>query len=628
MLAAEDTVPASSSAASTQPTTFKDYGLEQLMDLEVTSVTRSPEKLSETASAIQVISGEDIQHSGASTLPEALRLAPNLQVAQVNASQWAISARGFDNVLSDKLLVMIDGRTVYTPLYAGVFWDVQNVMLEDVERIEVVSGPGGTLWGANAMNGVINVISKSSKDTQGLYSTFSSGSTVKDSGAIRYGGQLDHDLSFRVYGERFDLAHTDLLNGSDAHDNWYMNQGGFRMDWDPDVDSVTVQGDAYDGRPDPDGNSPVTAKGGNVIAKWKRPLSETADFQLQYYYDWTWRDFNNGFTERVNTDDVDFQNRFQFTPFQEITWGAGYRLMDDTEADLPLFGFHPSQLDLHLYSGFVQDEITLWKKYLKLTVGSKFEHNDYTGYDAEPSGRLSWTPSERMTFWGAVSRAVRTPSRTDRDFSVSLTPTLPLLEGDSSFESEKLRAFELGWRAEPTHEISLSLSTFYNEYTDIRSATPGPPPFGIPITLANAVQGNTYGAEASATAQLLPWWQMRGGYTFLKKRLEVKPGGVDANNATAESDDPEHQFLIQSSLDVTRTVRFDSILRYVAALPNPYVRSYFGLNLQVSYQPTPHLELALVGKDLLRKEHQEFVPSSPAPREIPRSFYANATVRW
>jgi iron complex outermembrane receptor protein len=619
---AEDTSP------NDDLSSLKRMGLSELMRIEVTSVSKSPEDLFEAASAIQVVTGNDIQRSGAATLPDALRLAPNLEVAQVNASQYAISARGFDNVLSNKLLVMIDGRSVYTPLYAGVFWDVQNVLLEDVDRIEVISGPGGTLWGANAVNGVINIISKDSKDTQGIYASASAGTTLKDFGAARYGSKLSDDLYFRVYGERFDLGSTNLLNGQDAHDNYYMDQSGFRMDWEPTLSTVTLQGDLYDGRPDPDGNSPVTAKGGNIVGRWKLPFSSSSDMQLQLYYDWTLRNFNNGFVERVGTYDADWQHRFALGPGQEVIWGLGYRLMDDVESDLPLFGFQPAQKYLHLSSAFVQDEITIVKNILRLTIGSKFEHNDYTGFDAQPSGRLAWTPNERTTVWGAISRGVRTPSRIERDFAVSLAPGVPLLEGDNGFISEKVRAYEVGWRLRPVRECSLSLSTFYNQYTDLRSATPGPPPFGIPITIGNSDQGNSFGAEFSADAQLAYCWQMRGGYTLFKKHLEVRAGSQDLNNATAESDDPEQEFVIQSSLDITSDIRADTVVRYVQALSNPYVPYYIGLDIRGTYRVTEKIELSIVGQNLLKKNHQEFVPSSPAPREIPRSMYGNATLRW
>jgi iron complex outermembrane receptor protein len=392
--------------------------VEELMDVEVTSVSRRPEKLTEAASAIQVITGEDIRRSGANSIPEALRLAPNLQVAQVNSSQWAVSSRGFNNVLSNKLLVMIDGRTVYTPLYAGVFWDVQDALLEDIDRIEVVSGPGGTLWGANAVNGVINIITKSAKDTQGFFMEAGAGTESNGFGSMRYGGQLSPGLYYRVYGKGFNRDELVVADGSDAGDGWDMGQGGFRLDWEPNQDDVlTLQSDFYDSKPNPEAASdPVVAMGGNILGRWTHKISDDSDFQVQFYYDRTRRDFNDEFTENLDTYDFDAQHRFQIGDRQEIIWGLGYRRMDDSVANLELLGFDPGNKTLSLYSAFIQDEITLIEDRLRLTLGSKFEHNEYTGFEVQPSGRLAWTPSTEHTVWAAVSRAVRTPSRIDRDF--------------------------------------------------------------------------------------------------------------------------------------------------------------------------------------------------------------------
>ncbi len=608
--------------------TFRDLSLEDLMNIEVTSVSRHPEKLSDAPSAIQVITGDDIANSGALTLPEALRLAPNLNVAQVNASQWAISARGFDGVLANKLLVMIDGRTVYSPLYGGVFWDVQNVMLADVDRIEVVSGPGGTLWGANAVNGVINVVSKSAEDTQGVFASAEYGSGMRDSAEIRYGGKLADDLYYRIYAERFDDNGALNTNGSNVNDYWFMSQGGFRLDYIPSGNDLTLQGDAYAGRPDPGGGTPVSADGGNVLGRWTSTFSKTADMRFQAYYDQTLRNFDNGFSERLVTWDADFQNRFGLCSWQEVTWGAGYRLMNDKETDLALFGFTPSHMVLQLPSAFLQDEISIVPDRLRLTLGSKIEHNSYTGIEYEPSGRLAWTPMAGETIWAAISKAVRTPDRTDTDFSVGLTPTLALLQGSSDFSTENLVAYELGWRSQFEDRFSLSVSTFYNRYNDILSTEPGPPPFGIPITFANGVAGDTYGVEFATTFRLAEWWYLRGGYTVLKKHLYVKSGNIDSGNASADSDDPNQQAQIQSAITLPHHIAFGSVLRYVESLPNPHVPSYFGLDLRLAYQPTEHWEFSLVGQDLLNYSHPEFVPGSPAPTDIKRSFYGAVTLRW
>ncbi len=542
------------------PNEIKKLSMEELMDIdiEVTSVSKRPEKLRESASAIQVITQEDIRSSGATNLPEALRLATNLQVAQVNSSQWAISARGFNNVLSNKLLVMIDGRVVYTPMYAGVFWDVQTVLLENVERIEVISGPGGTLWGANAVNGVINIITKNSKDTKGLLAEGLVGTEFRIAN-VRYGMQLRENLTFRIHGTAFKRNNTifnDTLNpGTNSpdslnpRDSWTMAQGGFRLDWTATKkDQVALIANYYDGMPDPDGGKPVQAMGGNMIARWNHSISERSDYQLQVYFDQTWRDFRNGFAENLRTYDLDWQHRFQIGKRQEIVWGTGARLMDHKVDTLELFGFIPPRKTLHIFSAFLQDKITVIRERLYFTIGSKFEHNNYTGFLYQPSGRIAWTPGKRQTIWAAVSRAVRTPSRIDREFQVSLFPGFPLIQGDSSFKAEELLAYELGWRIQPAQKFLISLSTFFNVYDNLRTAEPGLPPFGYPITFGNGLKGETYGLELYTNCELTKWWYLRGGYTFLKKNLWLKPDSEDLNGATAESNDPAHQFLIQSTL--------------------------------------------------------------------------------
>ncbi len=606
---------------------LKKLSLKQLMNIEVTSVSKHAEKLEEVASAVQVITQEDIRNSGAKTLPEVLRLAANLQVAQVNSSQWAISARGFDNVLANKLLVLIDGRTVYTPLYAGVYWDVQNVLLEEVDRIEVISGPGGTLWGANAVNGVINIITKSSKDTKGLLVEGAAGSNLPGLGSIRYGGNLGNKVSYRVYGTGSKLGSTLDTNGRKVKDEWPMLQGGFRLDWDAsEKDKVSLQSNIYHGKPNPDGdNTPVSARGDNILVRWNHAISVKSDFQFQAYYDHTFRNFNNGFTEDLKTYDADWQNRYQLGRRNELTYGADFRFMDHRVTNLQLFAFLPGHKTLYLYSAFLQDKITLIKDKLHLTVGSKLEHNSYTGFEYQPNGRLFWTPKENQTIWAAVSRAVRTPSRIDRDFNLFLTPAITFISGNDNFVSEKMIAYEFGWRTQPIKTISLSLSSFYNVYDDIRSAEPGPPPYGIPVTFGNGVKGNSYGAELAVTSQVTNWWQLKGGYTFLKKDLSVKPGSKDSNKGSAESDDPENQLLIQSRITIPGSIELGTVIRYVDKLPMPSVPSYLGLDARIGWKVNKALELSIMGDNLLYSHHREFIPSSPSPREIERSIYGKFT---
>jgi iron complex outermembrane receptor protein len=608
------------------PGALKRLTLEQLMDVEVTSVSRRPEKLSTTASAIQIITGDDIRRSGASSIPEALRLAPNLQVAQVSSSQWAVSARGFNNTLANKLLVLIDGRTIYTPLYAGVFWDVQNLPLDAVDRIEVVSGPGGTLWGANAVNGVINIITKPAKDTQGLLVEGGAGTELHGFGAVRYGGRSASGLAYRLYGHGFGRGSTVRADGTDPRDSWGMGQGGVRLDWNGGkADAFSVQSDYYDGRPDTDGRGRTVARGGNALGRWTRTLSEESDLQLQVYYDRSWRDFGIGLTEDLTTYDLDGQHRFQLGRRQEVVWGLTARLMvDDTESDTSL-AFLPANRTLQLYGGFVQDEIALSGDRLRLSLGSKFEHNSSTGFEVQPSVRLAWTPASRHTVWGAVSRAVRTPSRIDRDFFLFVAPSVPILAG-SDIQSEKLIAYELGWRAQARPRLSLSVSTFYNDYDDLRTVEPGPPPAGIPFTLGNGLRGHAYGVELATVYQVSDRVRLRGGYTFLKKKLSLKPGSADPNGGRGEGNDPEHQFLIQSSADLPGQLELDAVFRFVDALPDPRVPSYADLDLRLGWKAAEHLELAVVGQNLLHGKHIEF-NSSPSAREVQRGVYGRITWR-
>ncbi len=605
--------------------------LEDLMNIKVTSVSKNSEKLEEAASAIQVITQADIHNSGAKTLPEALRLASNLQVAQVNSSQWAISARGFNNVLANKLLVLINGRAVYTPMYAGVFWDVQNVLLEDIDRIEVISGPGGALWGSNAVNGVINVITKSSKDTKGFYAEAGAGSNLPGTASLRYGGKLNDKITYRMFGAGFHLGNTQLTNGSKANDEWTMGRAGLRMDWDvTPKDLITFEGSIYSGRPNPDGNdTSIIARGDNLTVRWSHSASARSDFQLQFYYDHTLRNFGNGFKEVLKTYDIDWQNRIALSDRHEVTYGANFRIMDHNVTNLPLFGFFPGRKDLYLYSAFAQDKIALIKDRLRFTIGAKIEHNSYTDFEFQPNARLAFTPTKKQTIWAAVSQAVRTPSRIDRDFAAFLAPGLAFIRGDSNFVSETLTAYELGWRIQPSKNLSVSASSFYNVYDNIRSAEPGPiPPFNIPITFGNGVKGASYGIELSGIYQLTSWWNLKGGYTFFKKDLSLKSGSKDANNATAESDDPQHQFVIQSKVILPARFEFGTVIRYIDKLPKPYVPSYFGLDLRVGWRLGKAIELNLVAQNLLDKYHSEFIPASPSAREIERSIYGKVTCRF
>jgi iron complex outermembrane recepter protein len=409
---------------------LKDMSIDELMDLQVTSVSKQPQKLLQAPAAIQVITSDEIRRSGATSIPEALRLADNLEVAQINSHDWAISARGFNANLANKLLVLIDGRAVYTPLYGGVLWNVQDYVLADIDRIEVISGPGGTLWGANAVNGVINIITKGAQDTQGAYAQATGGNELEEQAAARYGGQVSDGTYLRVYGKY--TGHGDEIAGTDvsADDAWHMGRGGFRLDAQPTGrEQFTVQGDFYDGTEDSGGIGDVHLSGGNILGRWTRTLQDDSSMSLQLYYDHTHLSqplaasppapFYSGFpaaslTDDLDTYDVDFQYHFGWGARQKIVWGLGYRATHEVDEDISVVRFLPPVLDQSLYNGFLQDEIMLAGN-LYLTLGSKLEHNDYTGYEVEPSARLQWNLDPKSLIWAAVSRAVRTPSRYDHD---------------------------------------------------------------------------------------------------------------------------------------------------------------------------------------------------------------------
>jgi iron complex outermembrane receptor protein len=626
---------------------LKQLNVEDLMNVEVTSVARHPEKLLQAASAIQVITQDDIRRSGATSIAEALRLADNLQVAQKNSHDWAISARGFNTALGNKLLVMIDGRTVYTPLYSGVFWDEQDYLLEDIDRIEVISGPGGALWGANAVNGVINIITKSAKDTQGAYVDAGAGSQPRDFAGARYGGSLGADTGFRVYGKYFDRGDEVLANGASAADSWHQGRTGFRIDSEASAhDKLTLQGDLYDGRENVQTGGVSDTSGENILGRWSRVLSDESNFSLQSYLDQThWTDPAPPLTlaglqfapagllqDDLTTYDVDFQHRFQVGSVNRVVWGLGFRRTHDEVVNAPALGFLPAVLNQNLYSAFVQDEFALQKN-VSFTLGTKLEHNDYTGFEVEPDARLSWSLSSNQALWTAVSRAVRTPSRIDHDLSEGTPPYLVLLEGGSDFVSETVIAYELGYRAQLSSKFTASVSSFYNQYNDVRSTsfTPGTI---LPLYFANNLQGNTHGLEFSGNYQVSEAWALHGGYTWLSEHLWVKPGETDLNDALNETADPEHQFSLRSSLNLPRHAEWDAALRWVdtlhtnnGATPGT-VPSYFELNTRLAWHAGERLELSLTGENLLHNRHPEYGFPEPTRVEIERSVYGKIAWRY
>lgn len=594
---------------------LKSLSLEDLMDIEVISISMQPEKLNIVASAVQVITNREIKRSGVTRLPEALRLASNLQIAQSNSHDWAITARGFNGlpssggILANKLLVMIDGRSIYNPLFGGVYWDVQNVLLEDVDRIEVVSGPGGTLWGANAVNGVINIITKSAKETQGLFVSGGGGSFLKSFGQIRYGFQVDSILYVRTYGQYFNQTNTKLKDETSTMDAWDFLQGGFRMDYYPSAkNTLTLQGDLYESSEN-DSVRLANTDGQNVLARFSHVRSENSDVRVQFYYDRTWRktpNSTNKFYYELNTYDVDLQYRFPLGDRQSILVGANYRHQKDKTPN----SLNPSDREMPVYSGFVQDEISIGSK-AKFTIGSKFLDNVFSGFEIQPGIRLSYVINEKYSIWSAISRTTRIPTRFDSD--VTITPV--------KFNSEKVMAYELGCRLQPVNQLFISIATFYNNYHDLRSLDSTSNP-STPIALANSQLAESWGLEISAKHQINSKWHLHSGFTYFEKNIWSNSDLVLPVSTSFEGVDPNYLFIFQSILDLSKNLQLDFTGRYVDSLPkvtglgSPISRvpSYFTFDTRIAWNFKNYV-FCLVGQNLLESKHTE-VGSSTIPRMI------------
>jgi iron complex outermembrane receptor protein len=649
VLAAMSVLALSSFAAAQTADTgdLKQMSLEQLMDIQVTSVARHSESLLQAAASVQVITHEDIRRSGATSIAEALRLADNLEVAQRNSHDWAISARGFNTALANKLLVMIDGRTVYTPLFSGVFWQIQDYLLEDIERIEVISGPGGTLWGANAVNGVINIITRSAADSQGLYAEGGGGNQLKALAGARYGGTLGSETSFRVYGKYFDRDDEEYPGGQSAGDGWHESQTGFRIDGPASAqDSLSLHGDFYQGHEGLDTGGAAQTSGGNLMGRWTHTLTQTSDLNLQTYYDRTHlidpipaAVLNDILLappgllhDDLTTYDIDLQHRFSLGARNRFVWGLGYRYTHDVVQNSPGLAFFPTTLDQNLFSAFLQDEIAVATDW-SLILGSKVEHNDYTGFELEPNIRLQWSLSHDHSLWSAISRAARTPSRIDHDLAEPAPPQITVLKGGSDFGSEYVTAYELGYKGRFASNVSASASVFRNDYRDVRSTSITPTTL-IPVYFANNLAGHTEGVELTATWQLLESWSLHAGYDYLHERLHVRPGQFDLNNALNETSDPQHSFSVRSSMNLPAHLEWDATLRWVDTLiansgtVTGEVPAYFELDTRIGWALSSRLEVSVVGQNLLHAYHPEYGFPSPTREEIQRSVYGKIAVRW
>ncbi|MES2348579.1 MAG: TonB-dependent receptor [Pseudomonadota bacterium] len=604
--------PASAAPGEAMPTVadLANLSLEQLGNVIITSVSRQAERLSETPASVYVISAADIRRSGVRSIPEALRLAPNLQVAQTDARNYAITARGFNNVLENKLLVLIDGRSIYSPLFSGVFWDAQDVVMEDIERIEVISGPGATIWGANAVNGVINIITRSARDTTGGLASAAAGEHQRD-GALRYGGALGEDGHYRVYGKSMQADDTYNAKGVNTVTGWHREQAGFRADWQRGDNGATASGDVYHGQLGQLGTPNIRIAGANLQGSVTRKLDGDANLRLTLTLDHTERNQPNAYEDHLDTVDLELQHGTRIGASHMLVWGGGYRYAWDT-VDNFKYGFLPGNLNLHWGNVFIQDEVTLAPG-LKLTGGVKYEHDSYSGGDYLPSLRLAWNPAPDSLLWSGLTRSVRAPSRYDRDLYIPSTPLIIagkpffILGGGPAFQSEVARTAELGYRAQPRPEWSYSVTAYHTDYTRLRTMEPQQAGSGAAARFSNMGQGTVSGVEAWGVWQPLPTWRANAGLVLQRVHTSLEPGSKDASgNDGLATTDPARHWLLGSSLDLSERLTLDLHLRHNSSLPKPSVPAYTELNMQLLWRPRADIDVALIGQDLLHPSHVEY----------------------
>lgn len=593
-----------------------DLSLEELASIEVTSVSRRAEPLAGAPASIFVVTGEEIRRSGAQSLPEALRLAPFLHVARVDARQYSISARGFNSTVANKLLVLIDGRAVYTPLFSGVFWDAQHTPLEDIERIEVISGPAGTLWGTNAVNGVINVITKRATDAHGTLAHAGGGNEESGLGA-RHALRLDNGGGLRVYGNGSSRDSTVRASGAEVPDQWRAAQAGFRADWSAGTDSTTFQGDAYRGKADQAAPGDVRISGANVLVRWHRQLTAGDRVQVQAYVDNTHREIPGTFAERLDTYDLELQHALAVGRDLGLTWGAGHRKAKDRVANSPALAFLPAIRELNWTNLFAQGEYRA-SDALRLTAGARVEHNPFTGSEFLPSARVAWRLDESRLLWAAASRAVRAPSRIDREFFIPGQPPFAIA-GGANFRSEVSKVFEFGYRAQPTARASYSVTAFRSLHEHLRSLEPG----AQGSVIANRMEGESTGLEAWGRLQLAANWRLSAGGMLLDQDLRLEPGSAGTGVAVA-GNDPKRLYSLRASHDLGAGRELDVGVRYVGALPDPPVPSYTAFDARFAWRPRAGLELSLSVQNLLDDRHPEF-GAAASRAEIERSVFAKVT---
>lgn len=634
--------------------------LEDLMNVKVTSVSKTEQKLSRTASAIFVITQEDIRRSSATNIPDLLRMVPGVDVAQIDANTWAISARGLNDEFSNELLVLLDGRNVYTPTFGGVLWGQLDLPLENIERIEVIRGPGGSIWGANAVNGVINIITKAAAETHGGLLVAGGGNVNQGFGTAQFGGSLGSDTDFRVYAKYFNQDHSPDVNGQSAGDGWHSLRGGFRSDSKlSKKDTLMLQGDVFTGK---EGRSVVFLpaitspgllaahavageSGGFLQSVWNHTFSSRSDMTISASYSaYKSDDVLNAFAEGRKTFNVDLQDHVAWGERQDFVWGLGYEYSTSRSDGNLTVSLNPANLGTQVFSSFVQDEIALIPERLYLTAGAKLEHNYYTGFSLMPSVRVTISPSARQMFWAGVSRAERTPASTDTAIRENFgsvpgpggTPVLSSLIGNPQFENEGLTAYELGYRATVSERLSVDFAAYYNEYdhqqttepaAEFLETSPLPVHFVMPVTFENLMHGESHGIEIAANWKVTDRWTISPAYDFERFHMHVSPTSQDTTTVfDIEGSDPHVQASLRSHIDLTRTLAWDSSAYFVDRVTVLAIPSYTRLDTQLSWAVGERLTLSVAGQNLLPDRHLEFVELGNDPTLIERSAYAK--VLW
>ncbi|WP_420906394.1 TonB-dependent receptor plug domain-containing protein [Candidatus Magnetaquiglobus chichijimensis] len=610
-----------------------DETMERLLEMNVTelagiklsTLSRKEQKLVDTAAAVTVIDAEEIRRSGMTSIPELLRMVPGMNVTRINASTWAVSTRGFQHQFSNKLLVLMDGRTLYTPLFAGVNWNLQDIPLADVERIEVVRGPGASLWGTNAVNGVINIVTRKTADTQGNRASITGGTVETLRGELRHGGTFSDTLHYRVYASGMDHADFRRADNTGAHDDWNARQQGFRLDWQPTPrDEATLQGELFAVKENP---SRGDKQGGHLLGRWSRDLSDTRNLTAQLYYD------HKVDTSFEVTRILDLDTQYGLRTGRHV-WimGMGYRLTSMELDDTALIQWRPKSRRDHILNLFAQDEIALASDWI-LTLGGKIEYQDEKGIYPQPNARLLWRASDTQSVWGAVSHAVRIPSSVDQDFRL----TVPLgavnlaLRGNPEIEPEKLLAHELGYRFQPRGDLSLEIAAFYNRYDhliSLENLAPLPTPPTLRQFYANKGEGTTYGLETAVDWRVSDTWHLTASHAWLKMNLDVVDGSTDTTTTASANDIPRHQWQLRSRLDLPHDLELDSALFHATRIRNLAIPATTRLDLRIGWRPTASLTLSLAGQNLLDDRHPEFTAQMVTPSEMPRAFLASAAWRF